>query len=237
MKLNDKGNDVIGKKIELNCDCLAISGGWTPMVHLFTQSGGKLKFNKKDNIFVPDKTNLNQLSIGSAKGDFEKAMTENNLLSEPSDENVLIYTMFPEIGMNFLANVDNPDYFEPEPLDIHELTDSSYLVSVDDKEYSVTLKADNSVIINDGSQVNKVNSSPVVEAGLGTIIEAPLGGNIFRTIASEGDSVEADTTILILEAMKMETEIKAPSAGIISKIFVKPGDIVKPGNPLFEIQS
>ena len=173
----------------------------------------------------------------SAKGDFEKAMTENNLLSEPSDENILIYTMFPEIGMNFLANVDNPDYFEPEPLDIHELTDSSYLVSVDDKEYSVTLKADNSVIINDGSQVNKVNSSPVVEAGLGTIIEAPLGGNIFRTIASEGDSVEADTTILILEAMKMETEIKAPSAGIISKIFVKPGDIVKPGNPLFEIQS
>ena len=173
----------------------------------------------------------------SAKGDFEKAMTENNLLSEPSDENVLIYTMFPEIGMNFLANVDNPDYFEPEPLDIHELTDSSYLVSVDDKEYCVTLKADNSVIINDGSQVNKVNSSPVVEAGLGTIIEAPLGGNIFRTIASEGDSVEADTTILILEAMKMETEIKAPSAGIISKIFVKPGDIVKPGNPLFEIQS
>ena len=173
----------------------------------------------------------------SAKEDFEKAMTENNLLSEPSDENVLIYTMFPEIGVNFLANVDNPDYFEPEPLDIHELTDSSYLVSVDDKEYSVTLKADNSVIINDGSQVNKVNSRPEVEAGLGTIIEAPLGGNIFRTIASEGDSVEADTTILILEAMKMETEIKAPSAGIISKIFVKPGDIVKPGNPLFEIQS
>ena len=93
------------------------------------------------------------------------------------------------------------------------------------------------MIINDGSQVNKINSSPIVEPGLGTIIEAPLGGNIFRTIASEGDSVEADTTILILEAMKMETEIKAPSAGIISKIFVKPGDIVKPGNPLFEIQS
>jgi len=71
MKLNDKGNDVIGKKIDLNCDCLAISGGWTPMVHLFTQSGGKLRFDNKDNIFVPDRTNLDQLSIGSAKGDFE----------------------------------------------------------------------------------------------------------------------------------------------------------------------
>jgi len=37
--------------------------------------------------------------------------------------------------------------------------------------------------------------------------------------------------------MKMETEIKAPSAGIISAIFVKPGDTVKPGTPLFEIKS
>ena len=114
----------------------------------------------------------------SAKGDFEKAMTENNLLSEPSDENVLIYIMFPEIGMNFLAIFDNPDYFEPEPLDIHELTDSSYLVSVDDREYSVTLKADNSVIINDGSQVNKVNSSPVVEAGLGVGVEAGVESGV-----------------------------------------------------------
>ena len=49
------------------------------------------------------------------------------------------------------------------------------------------------------------------------MIEAPLGGNIFKTIASEGDSVDADTTVLILEAMKMETEIKAPSAGVIGK--------------------
>ena len=99
----------------------------------------------------------------------------------------------------FSSDIDNPDYFEPEPLEIHELSDSSYLVSVDDKEYSVTLKADNSVTINDGTQANEIKSNTKVEAGLGTIIEAPLGGNIFRTIASEGDSVEADETILILK--------------------------------------
>ena len=93
------------------------------------------------------------------------------------------------------------------------------------------------MIINDGSQVNETKNETKVDAGPGIIIEAPLGGNIFRTIASEGDSVKADATVLILEAMKMETEIKAPSAGIIAKIFVKPGDTVKPGNPLFEIQS
>jgi biotin carboxyl carrier protein len=35
--------------------------------------------------------------------------------------------------------------------------------------------------------------------------------------------------------MKMETEIKSPEAGVVTKIFVKPGDSVKPGDPLFEI--
>jgi biotin carboxyl carrier protein len=62
-----------------------------------------------------------------------------------------------------------------------------------------------------------------------------LGGNIFRLIAAEGESVSMDATVLILEAMKMETEIKAPNAGVIGKIFVQPGDSVKPGTPLFEI--
>ena len=64
-----------------------------------------------------------------------------------------------------------------------------------------------------------------------------MGGNIFRTILSEGQSVDEDAVVLILEAMKMETEIKAPSAGIILAIFVKPGDTVKPGTPLFEIKN
>ena len=145
--------------------------------------------------------------------------------------------MFPEIGLSYIENSDNPEFFESEPIEINELTDSSYLVTVDDQEYSVTLKADNSVIINDGSSINEVASSPSVATAPGTVIEAPLGGNIFRTIISEGEAVDADTTVLILEAMKMETEIKAPSAGVIGKIFVKPGDTVKPGNPLFEIKS
>ena len=173
----------------------------------------------------------------SVESDFKNVIAEKNISADASVENILIYAMFPEIGLNFLENVDNPEYFESEPLDITELSDSSYLVTVDDQEYSVTLKADNSVTINDGSQVNQVTSSPSVQAGTGEAILAPLGGNIFRVIVSEGESVAADSTILILEAMKMETEIKAPSAGVVGKIFVKPGDTVKPGTLLFEIVS
>ena len=173
----------------------------------------------------------------SVEEEFKNVVAKKNITVESSIENVLIYAMFPEIGLNYIENIDNPKFFETEPLEINELTDSSYLVTVDDHEYSVTLKADNSVTINDGSTINEVVSSPSIDAGNGLVIEAPLGGNIFRTIVSEGESVDADTTVLILEAMKMETEIKAPSAGVIAKIFVKPGDTIKPGNPLFEIRS
>jgi len=71
MKLSDDGADVVGNKSKEECDCLGISGGWTPRVHLFTQSGGKLKFRDKDNIFLPDKSASEQISIGSCNGDFE----------------------------------------------------------------------------------------------------------------------------------------------------------------------
>ena len=173
----------------------------------------------------------------SVEEEFKNTIAEKSISAEASIENILIFAMFPEIGLNFLENINTPDYFESEPLEINEITDSSYLVTVDDQEYSVTLKADNSVIINGNSQTQEVSPSITPVVGAGKVIEAPLGGNIFRTMVSEGESVEADSTVLILEAMKMETEIKSPSAGVIVKIFVKPGDSVKPGTPLFEISS
>ena len=173
----------------------------------------------------------------SVEEEFKNTIAEKNILAEASTENILIFAMFPEIGLNFLENINTPDFFESEPLEINEITDSSYLVTVDAQEYSVTLKADNSVTINGNSQIQEVSPSITSAVGAGKVIEAPLGGNIFRTMVSEGESVEADSTVLILEAMKMETEIKSPSAGVIGKIFVKPGDSVKPGTPLFEISS
>ena len=78
MKLSEDGTSVIGKKFKEECDCLGISGGWTPRVHLFTQSGGKLKFRDKDNIFLPDKSSSEQINIGSCNGDFELDDVINN---------------------------------------------------------------------------------------------------------------------------------------------------------------
>ncbi|MDC0905099.1 sodium-extruding oxaloacetate decarboxylase subunit alpha [Gammaproteobacteria bacterium] len=167
---------------------------------------------------------------------FNTALIEKDLKIDCSDENILTYAMFPEIGLAFLEHQSDQDFFETEPADILEQADSSYLVSIDDKEYSVVVKSNNSVEIN-GSSQKSANEQPshAAQAGSGSIINAPLGGNIFKLIAQEGQSLEPDATILILEAMKMETEIKSPAAGVVTKIFVKPGDSVKPGDPLFEI--
>ena len=71
MELSKDGLSTIGSKIKINCDCLGISGGWTPAVHLFTQSGGKLKFREEDQVFIPYKYPSKQISIGSCNGDFE----------------------------------------------------------------------------------------------------------------------------------------------------------------------
>ena len=71
MKLSKDGQSVTGSKIKIKCDCLGISGGWTPAVHLFTQSGGKLKFDNEDNVFIPSKYPSDQISIGSCNGEFD----------------------------------------------------------------------------------------------------------------------------------------------------------------------
>ncbi|MEK9908340.1 MAG: 2Fe-2S iron-sulfur cluster-binding protein, partial [Aquiluna sp.] len=71
MQLSKDGQSVVGSKINLDCDCLGVSGGWTPAVHLFTQSGGKLKFREEDHVFVPDTYPSKQISIGSCNGEFE----------------------------------------------------------------------------------------------------------------------------------------------------------------------
>ena len=71
MNLSEDGSNVIGKKIKVKCDCLAISGGWTPMVHMHTQSGGKLNFRESDQVFLPKELGSEHISVGSCNGDFE----------------------------------------------------------------------------------------------------------------------------------------------------------------------
>ena len=80
MKLSDDGSNVQGEIIKLKCDCLSMSGGWTPLVHMHTQSGGKLNFKDDDQIFIPDNNSTDHISVGSCNGDFELDDLINNTI-------------------------------------------------------------------------------------------------------------------------------------------------------------
>ncbi|MFV0346385.1 MAG: acetyl-CoA carboxylase biotin carboxyl carrier protein [Bacteroidales bacterium] len=66
-------------------------------------------------------------------------------------------------------------------------------------------------------------------------LKAPLPGTIFKMLVKEGDTIEKGQTVLIMEAMKMENEINADKAGVVSTVKVKEGDAVLDGDVLIEI--
>ena len=167
---------------------------------------------------------------------FEKIINEKKISINKTDENVLTYALFPEVGIKFFENIKNADYFEKPPLDFAVKEGDFYNVSIDGKDYVVKYsKADEPEILNQSHDLKKSTDAPIDRKENGEIIRAPLSGNIFSIIKNKGDCVVEDDTIIVLEAMKMETTIKTPHAGEIINIFVSNGDKVNVGDPLFEV--
>jgi len=165
-----------------------------------------------------------------------KSLEENNISVDDTEENILIYTLFPEIGLKFLENKENKDYFEKSPTQLSEEKNGYYKVVIDQTDYLVKYSQTNEPeIINGNSNSELQSNNEPVSDETGMLVNAPLAGNIFRIEKNVGDNVSDDETIIVLEAMKMETTIKTPTSGKINKIFIKNGDKVQSGDPLFEV--
>jgi oxaloacetate decarboxylase alpha subunit len=155
-------------------------------------------------------------------------------------DDVLTYALFPQIGLKFLQNRGNPDAFEPVPTGKESSTvtadngDEVYTVSVEGKSYTVTVSNGGDI-----TGIVPVGGASAAAAGAeisgGEPVVAPLAGNIFRVMVKPGQQVEEGDTLLVLEAMKMETQVSAPRSGIIGTISVKEGDVVTVGDPLLTI--
>ena len=171
--------------------------------------------------------------------EFKKVIKDNSLGVEANEDNTLIYALFPEIGLNYFKHIGDPEFFEQRPLDIHQKSSNSYLVTIDEKEFSVTIDENNNFEIASGSVLKTSPNQPQqVEPQTSSVssqLNAPLGGNIFKILIAEGQTVSKDQTLIILEAMKMETEIKSPADGVISNIHIQVGDAVAPGDLLIDI--
>ena len=183
----------------------------------------------------------------------EIAEKENISLEGELIDNVLTYALFPQIGLKFLKNKGNPEAFEPAPSNDSESNEDSvsqssatsssmsgpesYQVSVNGKNYSVTVAPDGQIADIKSSQAPQENDTakPSARESNGETLEAPMAGNIFKVETKVGAQVEAGQTLIILEAMKMETEVKAVNAGVVSEILVSEGDSVSVGTPLVNL--
>lgn len=170
------------------------------------------------------------------------AKEKNIALADEAIDDVLTYALFPQIGLKFLENRNNPSAFEPIPTKSNPAAKTSndnskssvaenYAVSVDGKVFDVVVAPGGSIesITHPaGDDAMKQSASISAEETL----NAPLAGNIFKVLVREGDNVEAGDVVIIMEAMKMETEIRAVTSGEIVSLFTKEGDSVAVGDAL-----
>jgi oxaloacetate decarboxylase alpha subunit len=181
-----------------------------------------------------------ELETLTAEKGIELAAGENKI------DDVLTYALFPQIGLRFLENRGNPDAFEPapgtEPPPAAGTTSASpaaqtdgparYTVTVDGKSYAVEVA--------EGGDIRAVEpaAAPAAAAAApagGEPVPAPLAGNIFKVTVKPGDHVNQGDVIIILEAMKMETEVRASRAGTVGEVRVTEGDKVAVGDTLLTL--
>ena len=170
-------------------------------------------------------------------------------LAKDKIDDVLTYALFPQIGLKFLENRNNPDAFEPVPTGEEAAPAAPaasaqasaseaavYDVRVDGKLYSVEVGAQGELGAITPAPAAPAQAAPAAApAPSGQTINAPLAGNVFKILVSPGDQVANGDVVIILEAMKMETEIRSAFDGTVSSIQVKDGDSVSSGQPLISL--
>ncbi len=166
-------------------------------------------------------------------------------LADAVVDDVLTYALFPQVGLKFLENRNNPDAFEPVPTG-DEMKPAAAGKSGGKETYTITVNGQSYVAeVSEGGDITAVapvgGAAPAPAAstpaatGPAEPLIAPLAGNIVRVVAQPGQVVQEGDLVVILEAMKMETEVRAARAGTVATIDVKAGDAVIVGQTLLTL--
>ena len=166
---------------------------------------------------------------------------------EATEENIFIAAACDEKGIAFLKgnaplNVrKNEKKDESKKIGENKMSNGNYTVVVDGQRFNVSVfegDVQNIQVAQPVQQVVQqapVQAAPVAPAKPvynGTEAIAPVNGNVWKILVKEGDRVEKDQQIMILEAMKMEIDVVAPVSGTISKILTEPSKAVEEGQTL-----
>jgi len=169
--------------------------------------------------------------------------TEKGIKLEQGDreiDDVLTYALFPQIGLKFLENRGSPNAFEPAPT-LEDALAMSAPKKTGPQVYTINVNGQNYVVqVTEGGDISAVApaaapAAAAPAAGAGEPVLAPLAGNIWKVQVSAGQAVQEGDVLVILEAMKMETEVRAAKAGTVVSVDVKEGDAVQVGDSLITL--
>ncbi|MCR2111833.1 biotin/lipoyl-containing protein [Campylobacter upsaliensis] len=175
-----------------------------------------------------------QLAIDLADKDESKSLAYIKTLLEKegleiSEENLFITGACKEKGIAFLKGEAKVNVRKlstmPKPISAEE---NKFTVSVNGNKYHVELHAGFDKDVN----VKNVQKIPHNESVSENAIQAGISGNVFKILIKENDEIKKGQTIMILEAMKMEIEVRAQKDGIIEQICVEVGDAVSESDAL-----
>jgi len=179
----------------------------------------------------------------------EQAKAKGVKLADNAVDDALIVALFPQIAWKFLENRNNPAAFEPAPTGNESAVENKPVskaapAASGSAVYTVELEGKAFVVkVSEGGDISHVatttapvapQAAPAPTSG-GTPVTAPMAGNIWKVVATEGQTVAAGDVLFILEAMKMETEVKAAQAGTVRGICVKAGDAVAVGDTVMNL--
>lgn len=174
-------------------------------------------------------------------------------LSENTVDDALIVALFQQVGWKFLENRNNPSAFEPvpngeeakpataaQPKTQPQTGPAVYTIEVEGKAYVVKVSEGGDITNIAPTTATPAPAAPQAVASAPTSanaepVKAPMAGNILKVEVSEGQQVAEGDVLLILEAMKMETQICAAKAGVVQGISTKQGDVVAVDQVLMSI--
>ena len=156
----------------------------------------------------------------------EKAKSLNFHADLESNEDLLTFSLFPQVAEKFFVNKKDQDFFEENPAQVVEQSEGHYKVIVENEEFIVKVDGYDATLLSSKAEIPNQTNQEIKDNQGSTSIPSPLAGNVHKVLVKEGDQVNAGQVVLVLEAMKMETEIQSSESGIVTTIHVSEGDEV-----------
>lgn len=191
-------------------------------------------------VFTEDPLDILEPGIPKAT----KILKDNNL--PVNDENIFIIASCEQKGLDYLqgnAKVNVRKISDEKPAEKKKAAPAATVAASGPRNYTITVNnRPYNVVVAEGAaggfQATPVAAgapAPAAEVVDGTDIDAPTPGNIVKVLVDVGDEIEKDAPLVVMEAMKMESEVKSPQAGKIVAVHVEAGDTVQTSEALVTI--